>query len=224
MNKPFISYLVTCKNEGYSLQFLFDTLFKYKDDAETIILDDYSDDVDTLSVLQNVEKNSNGFFKVYKRHLDKNYGEHKNYGKSLCKVKWVFQIDADEIPSEILMENLKDILKENEDVELFWVPRINDFVGVTQQHANNWGWRLTEYKDRKIVNWPDYQSRIFQNKEYIKWERKLHERIEHIKTYSRFPEDIDFALIHNKTIEKQENTNLRYNKEFSEDDNKGFKV
>ena len=85
MNKPFISYLVTCKNEGYSLQILLETLFKYKDDAETIILDDYSDDADTLSVLQNAEKNSNGFFKVYKHHLDKNYGEHKNYGKSLCR-------------------------------------------------------------------------------------------------------------------------------------------
>lgn len=222
MNQPFISYLVTCKNDGYSLQPLLEELFKYKDNAETVILDDYSDDVDTLSVLQNAEEHSDGFFKVYKHHLNKNYGEHKNYGKSLCKGKWIFQIDSDEMPSESLLDNLKDILKENEDVELFWVPRINDFVGVTQEHANKWGWRLTDYKDRKIVNWPDNQSRIFQNKEYIKWERKLHERIEHAKTFSKFPESYDFALIHNKTIEKQENTNLRYNREFSESDNRGL--
>ena len=36
---------------------------------------------------------------------------------------------------------------------------------------------------------------------------EVDERIEHAKTFSKFPESYDFALIHNKTIEKQENTN-----------------
>ena len=55
------------------------------------------------------------FFRVYQHKLDKNYSEHKNYGKSLCKGKYIFQIDADELPSKILLDNLKEIIELNND-------------------------------------------------------------------------------------------------------------
>ena len=58
MSTPFISYLVTCKNTGYSLQILLERLSKYSENNECIILDDYSDDDDTLQVLENLS-NSN---------------------------------------------------------------------------------------------------------------------------------------------------------------------
>jgi len=83
MNRPFISYLVTCKNTGLDLQFLLERLNKYSQNNECIILDDHSDDLDTLQVLNNVSNNT--FFKVYKHKLDRNYSEHKNYGKSFCQ-------------------------------------------------------------------------------------------------------------------------------------------
>lgn len=219
-----ISYLVTCKNEGYPLQFLLETLFKYKDDAETIILDDYSDDEDTLSVLQNSEKRSNGFFKVHKHHLNKNYSEHKNYGKSLCRGEWIFQIDADEMPSEVLLTNLHDILNVNPNVELFWLPRINKFTGVTDAHAKQWGWDINN--PNKWVNWNsgDYQGRLLQNIPRLQWKRPLHEKIEGFKIESWFPREEDFALVHTKTIEKQIETNLGYNTNFSVELNKGHNL
>ncbi len=222
MNRPFISYLVTTKNTGFELQFLLERLYKYGQNNECIILDDHSDDPVTLQVLNNTSNNS--FFKVHKHKLDRNYSEHKNYGKSQCQGEYIFQIDDDELPSEILLESLKELIELNSTVELFWIPRINDFKGVNPQNAAQWGWKLTPYEDRLIVNWPDPQGRLFKNTPHIEWKRRLHEKVEGSKTHVHLPYEYEFALLHNKTIEKQVETNIKYNKMFTEEENKGFKV
>ena len=163
----------------------------------------------------------NPFFKIENHALNRDYGAHKNVGKSFCSGKYIFQLDADESPSLTLMENLKDILESNPTVELFWLPRINDFKGVTEEHAKKWGWRLDPYEDRQIVNFPDPQTRIFKNLPHIKWEKKLHERITGAKFVSHLPNEFEFSLIHNKTMEKQEATNLWYGKNFTASENGG---
>ncbi len=223
MNDIFLSFLVTCKNETETLFQLLQFLSKYTENNECIILDDYSDNPETLAIINSAYDSNPLFFKVHQHKLNNNYGEHKNYGKSLCKGKYIFQIDGDELPSKFLIESLKDIINLNNDVELFWVPRINDFKGVKPEHANQWGWRLTSYENRSIVNWPDPQSRIFKNLPHISWKRKLHEKVEGAKVFSMLPESFEFALYHNKTIEKQIETNTRYNTQFTEEDNRGFK-
>ena len=220
--RPFISYLVTTKNTGFGLQFLLERLYKYGQNNECIVLDDYSDDPDTLQILNNVSGNS--FFKVHKHKLDRNYSEHKNYGKNFCQGEYIFQIDDDELPSETLLESLKELLDLNKDIDLFWIPRINDFKGVNQINAQQWGWKLTPNENRLIVNWPYVQGRLFKNLPYIEWKRRLHEKVEGSKTHVHLPYEYEFALHHNKTIEKQVETNIKYNKLFTEEENKGFKV
>jgi glycosyltransferase involved in cell wall biosynthesis len=224
MEEPFISYLVTCKNEGNIIYQLLSLLNQYKEGNECIILDDYSDDHATKESLQNFLEIDNTFFKLHYHTLNNNYSEHKNYGKSLCKGKYIFQIDADELPSETLLQSLPELIKLNSDVDLFWIPRINNFVGVNQENATQWGWKLTPYKDKLIVNWPDPQGRLFKNLPNLKWERRLHEKIEGAKLFSHLPHAYEFALHHNKTIAKQIETNLRYNREFSSKENEGFKL
>jgi len=75
-----------------------------------------------------------------------------------------------------------------------------------------------------IVNAPDPQGRLFKNLPYIEWKRRLHEKVEGAKTYVHLPSVYELALHHNKTIEKQIQTNIKYNKMFTEEENKGFKV
>ena len=123
-----------------------------------------------------------------------------------------------------MLESLKELIELNNDVDLFWIPRINDFKGVNNINAQQWGWKLTPYEDRLIVNWPDVQGRLFKNLPYIEWKRRLHEKIEGSKTHVHLPYEYEFALHHNKTIEKQIQTNIKYNKMFTEEENKGFKV
>jgi len=174
MNKPFISYLVTTKNTGYSLQILLERLAKYSENNECIILDDYSDDQDTLQVLNNL--NNNTFFKVFKHNLNRNYSEHKNYGKKQCQGQYIFQIDDDELPSETLLENLKDLIELNKDIELFWLPRINDFKGVTDIEAKKWRWRLTKIPEliqEKIIDDQSYEYEFLKKNGYILEETKI---------------------------------------------------
>jgi glycosyltransferase involved in cell wall biosynthesis len=166
---------------------------------------------------------------IIKNHpLNNDYGAHKNYGIEQCSGDFIFQLDGDELPPDSLLgENLHSLIESNPTIEAYAVPRINDFKGVTIEHAKQWGWRLdnSPIYNRPRVNFPDYQFRIFK-KDYprISFLRKLHEKIEGYNEYSFLPAEEDYALYHDKTIEKQIETNIRYNKNFSESDNKGHTI
>ena len=131
----FISYLVTCKNEGTQLRSLIQLLNKYLERNEIVILDDYSNDIEIIKLKEEISNNPIGNVKWYQHALNQNYSEHKNYGKSLCRGKYIFQIDADELPSVFILENINTILESNPDIDLFWLPRINDFIGVNEDNA-----------------------------------------------------------------------------------------
>lgn len=62
-----------------------------------------------------------------------------------------------------------------------------------------------------IVNFPDYQGRIYKNNEYIKWHGKVHEIIKGHGTYVYLPKNnINYCLYHPKTIQKQQKQNKFY--------------
>lgn len=222
-----LSYLVTVHNEDDSLKKCLDTILEYKNkEDDIVILDDFSDNSKTREILKNIEGTFN--VKIYEHALDKNYGSHKNFGNQKCDGDWIFQIDGDEIPNPNLIVNIKSIIEINPTVELIYVPRINDFIGVTEKDAMQWGWKLTSCdacEGRPIINWPDYQSRIYKrDPERIKWNRKLHEKITGFSSYTTLPADYDLALYHDKTIETQLKTNKRYNEWFSQEENQGHHV
>jgi glycosyltransferase involved in cell wall biosynthesis len=226
-----ISYLITIHDEGKSVANLLDRLDRHirGTNDEIIIIDDYSTDQTTTDAIQKIVKaHPEGYVKVYQHSLNNDYGTHKNYGNSLCKNEWIFQIDGDELPHTNLLINIRDIIAENQSVDLFFVPRVNDFIGVTPEHAMKWGWRLSpcpEYNNRPVVNWPDYQGRIYKNEpSRIRWDRRLHEKIEGHTKYTALPAEVDFSLYHDKTIERQVKTNERYNEKFTESENKGHGV
>jgi hypothetical protein len=73
-----------------------------------------------------------------------------------------------------------------------------------------------------IVNFPDYQTRICKNLPTITWKERLHERLSGHKTFAYLPKEESFALYHHKTIEKQIQTNLNYNKNFTDKENRGI--
>src|SRR6185503_8790931 len=189
---------------------------------EVVILLDSSakDNQKTLEILRPYQD------LVVTHPLNNNYGAHKNFGVEQCKGQYVFQIDGDELPPETLLgENLDELLDSNPDVEAYAVPRINDFRGVTVEHANQWGWQLTtsaKFK-RPIVNFPDPQWRIFKRDPRIRFKGRLHEKIEGFNSYTHLPASEEYALYHDKTIETQIKTNLRYNQMFTQAENMGLR-
>ena len=213
----FLSYLVTSHNETTSLDKLLSKLVQNKkDNHEIILLDDYSDNQTTLEIIQKYKESV-----VFHQHkLERNYGAHKNYGIEQCKGQWIFQLDGDECPTDLLLENIDIVLESNQSNEVIWLPRMNFFIGVTQADANQWGWRLHD----GMVNFPDYQSRIYKNLSHIRYQRRLHEKVEGFKSYTFVPPQTDYAIIHEKSIEKQRQTNINYNKMFTEEENRGYNV
>ena len=146
--------------------------------------------------------------KVIEFPLNGHFANFKNNLKENCSGDWIFQIDADELPHESLINNLKELLKLNPTTELFLVPRVNTVEGLTQEHVNKWRWNVNE---KGWVNWPDYQTRIIQNGPKIKWQNKVHEQIIGISTQGALPMEEEWALYHPKTIGKQEYQNNFYN-------------
>ena len=213
----FLSYLITCHNEDESLDKVLTLLSNnIKENHEIVVLDDYSDNPLTHEVL-NKHVNS---INLFQRKLKNHYGEQKNYGIDQCKGEWIFQIDADEYPTQQLIDNIDLILESNANNEVLWIPRLNLFHGVTDDDVKQWGWRMHE----EYVNFPDYQIRLFRKLPHIRYLRRLHEKVEGHKSYAFIPPQKEFALFHEKSIEKQRETNLRYNKNFSEKENRGYSV
>jgi glycosyltransferase involved in cell wall biosynthesis len=208
-----ISYGITVHNEADELNKLLEILIhKTDEEDEIVICDDYSDD-ETQFVIQSwtQQYGHNRLIKVYQRKLDGDFSAQKNSVIENSTGDYIFHIDADEYPHDILLKQLKQILLIN-DVDLVWIPRVNTIEGMLQQHIQKWGWRVS---DTGWVNYPDYQARVFRNDEKIRWTRPLHEVITGCKTYSHLPPHEELSLYHPKTIEKQEKQNMFYNKNFS---------
>ena len=204
-----ISYGITVHNEAEELQKLLDALQKNIDEEDEIVVCVDGDDEKVEAVLGEFLSEHNAI--VYKRKLEKDFAAHKNSVIENSSGDYIFHIDADEYPNEILIQQLKEILTIN-DVDLLWIPRVNTIEGMQDEHIQRWGWRVT---DNKWVNYPDYQARVFRNSESIRWTRPLHEYIKGCKTYAHLPPHEELSLYHPKTIEKQEKQNLFYNKNFS---------
>ena len=215
-----ISYGITVYNEADELNKLLEVLV-HKTDAEDEIIvcvDDTNGEDDAVRfVLDSWTQQyaHTKIIKVYQRKLNKDFAAQKNSIIENSKGDYIFHIDADEYPNEILLQQLKQILEIN-DVDLVWIPRGNTIDGMKDEHINRWGWRVTE---KGWVNYPDYQARVFRRDSEIRWERPLHEVIRGYKTYSHLPPHEELSLYHPKTIERQEEQNMFYNKNFSREMN-----
>ena len=205
-----ISYGITVHNEADELNRLLEILIHKTDkEDEIVICDDYSDD-ETQFVIQSwVQQYGHDdmkVIKVYQRKLEGDFSAQKNSVIENSSGDYIFHLDADEYPHEILIEQLPTILEIN-DVDLIWIPRVNTVEGLTDEWANRWGWRVTE---NGWVNYPDYQSRVFRNIDEIHWQNKVHERIVGTKTYAHLPPQEELSLYHPKTIDKQIQQNKFY--------------
>lgn len=204
-----ISYTITVCNEDRDLDKLLRLLNSNIKDSDEIVVQ--MDTTNTTQDVKNVidsyrEKISN--FKVIEFPLDKDFAQFKNNLKNHCSKEWIFNIDADELPAGYLLENMHAILKANDEVDMFLVPRWNTVDGITEEHIEMWNWN---YDDLGRINWPDYQTRIYRNKDGIVWKNKVHERLSGYISYANLPDDdAHFCLFHNKTIDRQEKQNNFY--------------
>lgn len=201
-----ISYAIPVCNEWIELECLLNHLFKHKREQDEIIVQCDKGNT-TPSVYQVLEEHKDKITQIIEFPLNRDFASFKNNLKNHCTGEWIFQIDADEIPDEYLLNTLPSLLKENPNTEVFWVPRINTVKGLTQEHIQKWGWR--QDNDGRI-NFPDYQCRILQNTPTIQWVSKVHEVLYGHKSQTQLPANEEYCLIHPKSIERQEHQNKLY--------------
>lgn len=223
-----ISYLVTCHNETLELLELIEKLKTHLDfnapDDEVVLLDDFSDNENTKKIL---EKARTYGFTVVQHALNKNFSEHKNYGSKRCVGDYIVQLDADEYLWPSFLYNMKELLVSNPKIELYRVPRVNIVRGATINDAMKWGWHMsvlpTYFGNEPIINWNhgDYQSRIYKNSLKIQWKKPLHETVMGAEYVSELPKEVEWAIIHDKTIDRQKSQNEFYNKNWSVKENMG---
>ena len=135
-----ISYAIPACNEHIELKNLLSFLIKHIDKNDEIIVQCHQGNTtpEVYKVLYNLRQSFIEF------PLNGHFANFKNNLKESCNGDWIFQIDADELPHEGLITNLKYILKNNPTVEMFLVPRINTVEGLTQEHINKWRWNVNE--------------------------------------------------------------------------------
>jgi len=201
-----ISYAITVHNELEELMKLLDFLNNnIREEDEIVIQYDEGGVTDEVLEFLKIKKEIHGYT-VIGFPLNKDFASYKNNLKQNCTGDFIFQIDADEIPHEVMLQYLPQVLEDNP-VDIIFVPRVNTVDGLTQQHIDKWRWNVNE---KGWVNWPDYQTRIYKNTEDVTWMNKVHEKITGYDTFSNFPAEEHWALYHPKKIDRQEKQNQFY--------------
>jgi hypothetical protein len=202
-----ITYAVTVCNEFIEIQRLIAFLLKHKRPQDNIVVlyDETTGDLEIETYLRS--HSVNGEFAWHKGKFAGDFAAWKNKLTSFCTGDYIFQIDADELPHEKLIELLPEILEENIECDVITVPRVNTVKGMDQDHMQQWGWAVNE---SGWINWPDYQWRIYKNQPHINWINKVHERVDGYKVWTHLPMMEEFSLYHPKTIERQIKQNNFY--------------
>jgi hypothetical protein len=166
-----ISYAVTVCNEIEEVKRLLDILFKNisENDEIVVLIDTKNGTPEVENYISSLTGTPN--FKWAGVLFNNDFASFKNKLKSLCTKDYIFQIDADEVPSSMLIEILPQLLEANPDNEVYLIPRVNTVEGLTQEHISKWGWRINE---NGWINFPDYQWRVWKNIPEIKWINKVH--------------------------------------------------
>jgi hypothetical protein len=205
-----ISYCITVCREFIEIQRLINFLLEHKrvQDNIVVLFDEKNGDKEIENYLRSHSVNAE--FSWYKGEFNRNFADWKNKLNSYATGTHIFNIDADEIPHEELINQLPHIIELNHDVEAYWVPRINTLSGdefEVDQYVAMMGWNMN---DQRWINFSDPQLRIFINRPDVKWEGEVHETVKGYKTVSRLPNDEHYCLYHPKTLSRQIEQNNLY--------------
>ncbi|BFO65081.1 glycosyltransferase [Chryseobacterium sp. KCF3-3] len=199
-----VSYGITVNDEAKELKKLLDILLPLIDgNDEVIVLQDVTNkNQEVTELLAHYDR----IIKLEAR-LDGDFATFKNRLIERAKCQYLFQIDADEYPTEYFIKTLKSYLKKEKSVEIFYVPRINTVEGITEEYVQQMGWNMN---NEGYINFPDYQPRIIKNNKKIFWKNKVHEVLYGNKNFTEIPAKYELSLVHKKNFEKQKKQNNFY--------------
>lgn len=202
-----LSFAVTVSTELKEVTKLLELLSKKPKNTEIVVQFDSSNTTTDVIEFLNTSLIDGKIDKLVSFPLNGDFANFKNHLNQNCIGEFIYQLDADELIDEKFLKQLPKVLNSNEDIDMFFVPRINTVNGLTEAHIQKWGWNVNE---KGWVNFPDVQTRIYKNKQSIFWAGKVHERIQGFDSYSILPAEEIFCILHHKDIDRQEKQNALY--------------
>lgn len=111
---PIISIIIPCYNHGKYIQIALDSIEKAKDNypIEIIIVNDGSNDQETIEILKRIEKD--GYFVLNQKNGG--LGNARNNGIKLAKGKYILPLDCDNRILEPYLNKAIDILENNNNI------------------------------------------------------------------------------------------------------------
>ena len=117
-----ISYGITAHNEADELNKLLEILIHKTDVEDEIVICIDGNDEKVQEVItswtQQYGHDDMKVIKVYQRKLDGDFAAQKNSVIENSTGDYIFHLDADEYPHETLLEQLKQIIEMNDNVDL----------------------------------------------------------------------------------------------------------
>jgi glycosyltransferase involved in cell wall biosynthesis len=204
------SFAIPVCNELNELQSLVNNILDHKQEQDEIIIlfDQDNGTPEVKDYLKSLTEYSTDI-DWYADSLNGDFSSFKNNFIKYCSGDYIIQIDADELPSDEFWVYLPAIFESNRGLaESFLISRRNTVDGLTPEHIAKWGWNVQKIDGKDLINFPDWQHRIFKNDGSIKWKNKVHEVLVGHKTLSYIPAEL--FLWHHKDIKRQEKQNAYY--------------
>jgi hypothetical protein len=146
----------------------------------------------------------------YNKSLNGSFSSMRNYALGKCFGDWVFHIDTDELLPKNFVEGYEgrfwDVVALSS-CEIFGFPRINNFTNESDESNS-----LIKH------NWPDFQNRLHKRVPGILWTGEIHETLTHCGfpyRATQFSKSEDNAIIHEKTIAEQHQSDRLYSEKFN---------
>lgn len=116
--------------------------------------------------------------KIFSRPNFQMLNKNKNFGFSKASNEWILNLDADEIVTPELRDEIISVISKSNDIEGYLIPRKNIILGKWMAHT---GW------------YPDYQPRLFKKGKGKFAEKHVHEKI----VFEGKTENLKNPMIHN---------------------------
>lgn len=148
---PRISAIVITYNEEKNIQRCLESL-SWAD--EIVVVDSFSQD-------RTKDIASSFTDKIFDLEWQ-GFGKQKEIARTKASYDWVLSVDADEVVSEKLREEIKSIINKNDSLDGYYIPRLSNFLGRWIKHS---GW------------YPDYVLRLFKKDKARFDESLVHEKL-----------------------------------------------
>jgi len=148
---PRISAIVITYNEEKNIQRCLESL-SWAD--EIVVVDSFSQD-------RTKDIASSFTDKIFDLEWQ-GFGKQKEIARTKASYDWVLSVDADEVVSEKLKEEIKSVINKNDSLDGYYIPRLSNFLGRWIKHS---GW------------YPDYVLRLFRKHQARFDDSPVHEKL-----------------------------------------------